>query len=242
MNQINPDRPGKAVRGFVFSGSCCFPYQQALEHFHLFLQLPRLFKRLVPLALRFGADLDKGAADLIGQPLGIGCRTMAATICYRWRLMIKNLKIVSGGQTGADRAALDWAIEHDVPHGGWCPAGRLAEDGVVPARYALDELLEGGYLERTRANVRDSDATLIISLSPVLSGGSKETSRFAIELHKAWLHVHPSVNWKAALGQWVRPRGEFVLNVAGPRASKEPGVGVFVGEVLDEMFGRQFSD
>ena len=156
--------------------------------------------------------------------------------------MIKSLKIVSGGQTGADRAGLDWAIAKDVPHGGWCPAGRLAEDGIVPAQYALDVLLEGGYLNRTKANVRDADATLIISLAPVLSGGSLETSRFAVELRKPWLHVHPSMNWKTALGQWVKPRGGFVLNVAGPRASKEPDIDVFVREVLDEMFVRDLSD
>ncbi len=150
--------------------------------------------------------------------------------------MIKNIKIISGGQTGADRAALDWAFEHGVPRGGWCPAGRLAEDGVIPARYPLDEMIEGGYLERTRANVRDSDATLIITLAADLSGGSKETARFATELRKPCLHVHPSMDWKKALGRWVRPRGKFVLNVAGPRASKELYVGDFVQQVLDAMF------
>ena len=150
--------------------------------------------------------------------------------------MIKNFKIISGGQTGVDRAALDWAIGHGVPYGGWCPVGRLAEDGVVPARYALDEMLQGGYLERTRANVRDSDATLIITLSSALSGGSKETVRFAVELRTPWLHVYPSMDWKSASGRWVRPRGTFVLNVAGPRATKEPDVGAFAWQVLDAMF------
>lgn len=146
------------------------------------------------------------------------------------------LKIDAGGQTGADRAALDWALDHGVEHGGWCPPRRLAEDGAVPARYALDEMLHGGYLERTRANVRDSNATLIISLASDLSGGSRETARFATELRKPWLHVHPGIDWKAALAQWVRPRGKFVLNVAGPRASKEAEVGVLVRQVLDSMF------
>lgn len=149
---------------------------------------------------------------------------------------MKSLKIVSGGQTGADRSALDWALDHGVEHGGWCPPGRLAEDGAVSTRYMLDEMLHGGYLERTRANVRDSDATLIITLASDLSGGSKETARFATELRKPWLHVHPAMDWKVALGQWVRPRGIVVLNVAGPRASKEAEVGVFVRRVLDSMF------
>jgi hypothetical protein len=147
-----------------------------------------------------------------------------------------SLKIVSGGQTGADRAALDWAIQNGIPHGGWCPAGRLAEDGTIPSRYALDEMLSGGYLERTRANVRDSDATLIISLAPKLAGGSKETARLAVELRRPWLHVHPVMDWKAALSTWVRPRGVLVLNVAGPRGSKEPNVGKFAWTALDELF------
>jgi hypothetical protein len=149
--------------------------------------------------------------------------------------LAQRLKIISGGQTGADRAALDWAIENGFPYGGWCPAGRLAEDRTIPNCYALDEMLGGGYLERTRANVRDSDATLIVTLVPELTGGSKETARFAAELRRPWLHVHPLMNWKAALAQWIRPRGGFVLNVAGPRGSKEPDVGRFVHEALDEV-------
>lgn len=105
-------------------------------------------------------------------------------------------RIVSGGQTGADRAALDWAIEHQVPHGGWCPAGRRAEDGTIPARYRLEELPEGGgYRRRTKANVRDADATLIVSIEPVLTGGSKETRLFAQRMAKPWLHVPPA--WTA---------------------------------------------
>src|SRR5947209_12411896 len=74
-----------------------------------------------------------------------------------------SLKIVSGGQTGVDRAALDVALELGLPCGGWCPKGRLAEDGVVPDRYPLDEAPTASYPERTRLNVRDSDATLVLS-------------------------------------------------------------------------------
>lgn len=106
----------------------------------------------------------------------------------------------------------------------------------MPAQYALDEMLTGGYVERTWANVRDSDATLIISLAPELSGGSKETAKFAAELRKPWFHVYPAMEWKAALAQWIRPREKFALNIAGPRASKQPDVGTFVWEVLDAMF------
>lgn len=85
--------------------------------------------------------------------------------------------IISGGQTGADRAALDWAIAHSIPHGGWCPAGRIAEDGIIPAKYQLTEMPDGGgYRQRNKANVQNSDATLILTTSSELSGGSIGTS------------------------------------------------------------------
>ena len=100
-------------------------------------------------------------------------------------------RIISGAQTGADRAALDFAIEHGLAHGGWCPKGRRAEDGRIPPRYELIETPSKDYEQRTRWNVRDSDATLIISKSSTLTGGSAYTRRCAGELAKPWLHVHP---------------------------------------------------
>jgi len=146
------------------------------------------------------------------------------------------LKIVSGGQTGADRAALDWAIDHDILHGGWCPTGRMAEDGQIPMRYQLTEVPDGGgYRQRTRANVRDSDATLIVSLAFVLSDGSLATSRFADQLRKPWLHNHPGVGWRSQLSRWLQGNAIETLNVAGPRASKEHGIEIFTHEVLDEL-------
>lgn len=144
-------------------------------------------------------------------------------------------KIISGGQTGADRAALDWAMERGLPHGGWCPGGRLAEDGIIPARYQLIELEGQGYLQRTRANVRDSDATLIISIAPALEGGSLQTARFARSLGKPWLHVHPTANWQADMARWIGSHEIGILNVAGPRASKESAVIRFTHQVLDEV-------
>jgi hypothetical protein len=80
-------------------------------------------------------------------------------------------KIVSGGQTGADRAALDWAIFHDLPHGGWCPKGRKAEDGVIPDQYQLTETSSASYPQRTQWNVRDSDGTVIFTMTSKLFGG-----------------------------------------------------------------------
>lgn len=144
-------------------------------------------------------------------------------------------RIVCGGQTGADRAALDWAISHGVPHGGWCPAGRMAEDGVIPARYQLTELPGGGYRQRTEANVRDSDATLIVSIAPKLTGGSHETMLFARRLAKPWLHVHPGMDWLSALRAWIDANAMSTLNVAGPRASEAADIGSFTIEVLDAL-------
>ena len=91
-------------------------------------------------------------------------------------------KIISGGQTGADRAALDWAIQNNIVYGGWCPQGRRAEDGVIPHRYVLQETESKGYMQRTKWNVRDSDATLIITLAPELVGGSLFTFEYAKNL------------------------------------------------------------
>lgn len=150
--------------------------------------------------------------------------------------MTKIERIVSGGQTGVDRAALDWAIEQHIPHGGWCPAGRLAEDGTIPPRYQLEEVPDGGgYRRRTQANVRDSDATLIVSLDPVLTGGSRETMLFARRLAKPWLHVHPGMAWQAALREWLSAVPIHTLNVAGPRASHAPAIDAFTRVVLDEL-------
>lgn len=86
-------------------------------------------------------------------------------------------KLLSGAQTGADRAALDWAIFRDVPHGGWCPKGRKAEDGKIPPQYQLTETPSASYLQRTEWNVRDSDGTVIFTVAAGLAGGSKRRDR-----------------------------------------------------------------
>jgi hypothetical protein len=162
-----------------------------------------------------------------------------AVCLYRFGIRLVDrttFRIVSGGQTGVDRTALDWAMAHHIPHGGWCPAGRTAEDGVIPDRYALTEMPnQGGYAQRTEANVRDSDATLIVSLAPTLSEGSLATRDFASQLRKHCIHIHPAEGWKTRLDQWWRDHPIQILNVAGPRASHEPGVMLFTREVLDEV-------
>jgi len=146
-------------------------------------------------------------------------------------------KIISGGQTGVDRAALDFAIEHDIPHGGWCPKGRKAEDGPLAAKYLLTETPSASYPRRTQWNVRDSDGSVIFSIAPIWSGGSKKTVDFAIKHNKPWLHLYEgAASPEIALSEFIREHKIAILNVAGPRASKEPEVGEFVKSALEATF------
>jgi len=150
---------------------------------------------------------------------------------------MNRIQIVSGGQTGADRAALDWAIAHDLPHGGWCPRGRWAEDGPIADRYQLRETPESDVAQRTEWNVRDTDATVIFSIASELTGGSRLTWHLAQTHHKPCLHLHPenpSGNAGARLREFLAQHNVRVLNVAGPRASKAPGIAAFVCGTLSQ--------
>jgi hypothetical protein len=138
-------------------------------------------------------------------------------------------RIISGGQTGVDRGALDAALELSFPCGGWCPDGRQAEDGVIPDRYPVAVLAGAGYRARTRQNVEDSDATLILS-DGELTGGTAHTKRFCTGRGRPCLVVDaaamsPSQAAKAVvafLGVPGRTPPITVLNVAGPRATGWP--------------------
>lgn len=144
----------------------------------------------------------------------------------------QRFRLIAGGQSGADRAGLDWAIAHGIRHGGWCPRGRKAEDGPIPADYALDETPGDGYLQRTRWNIRDSCATLIFSLADgELDGGSRRTTLIAQRLGKPWLHVRPGVD-PGRVAQFLAQHQVTTLNIAGKRASLAPGIADFVGAVL----------
>jgi hypothetical protein len=136
-------------------------------------------------------------------------------------------KIISGGQTGADRAALDVAMAHGIPHGGWIPKGRKTEKGPLPAKYQLKEMPTNSYPERTEKNVIDSDGTLIISHGN-LTGGSDYTREMAQKHNKPWIHVDASkYSVDAAvevIRAWLGGNNIRVLNVAGPRASKDPKI------------------
>jgi len=144
--------------------------------------------------------------------------------------------IYSGGQTGADRAALDWAICNQLRHGGWCPKGRIAEDGVIPRRYHLNETSSREYAERTEKNVIDADGTVIFTVKETLEGGSLLTSILARKHRKPFLHLHDLTFMPAKrLAVFLADHQITILNVAGSRASHEPGVGAFVASTLDEM-------
>jgi hypothetical protein len=134
------------------------------------------------------------------------------------------MKIVSGGQTGVDRGALDAAIAAGVDHGGWCPRGRLAEDGRIPERYRLVETDSPEYRVRTERNVHDSDATLILCRG-VPAGGTGLTLQLAAQHGKPHLVVDladpPPVEHVA---RWLASNRVETLNVAGPRESQSPGV------------------
>jgi predicted Rossmann-fold nucleotide-binding protein len=146
------------------------------------------------------------------------------------------MKIVTGGQTGADRAALDWAIQNGIPHGGWCPKGRLSEDGTIDARYGLIETSTKRYVQRTEMNIRDSDGTVICTLGDQLSGGTGKTAELAARHRKPWIHLTPA-SQENALAEFVLRHGITVLNVAGSRASQEPGIYQFVQAILDRTLG-----
>ena len=145
-------------------------------------------------------------------------------------------RIISGGQTGADRAGLDWAIRNGVPHGGWCPRGRTAEDGILPAKYGLREAQSPDYRWRTRQNVTDSDGTLVLNLG-ILDGGTLETAKFAERLRKPHLLLQLDCGVRDGdvqqLLNWLQRESIGALNVAGPRESKRPGIYALTCELLD---------
>lgn len=148
-------------------------------------------------------------------------------------------KIVSGGQTGADRAALDIAAELGLATGGWIPRGRRAEDGTVPQRYqSLVEAESESYYQRTELNVRDSDATVVFSFGPP-TGGSAVTAKLARSLGKSLLTLdleRSNTDQAAArLRNWLAEARPRVLNVAGPRLSQEPRIGEATAMILRKV-------
>ena len=148
-------------------------------------------------------------------------------------------KIISGGQTGVDRGALDTAIKFNIDHGGWVPAGRRAEDGVIPAQYHLDEMDTDDYARRTEQNIRDAQGTIIISRGH-LKGGSLLTWELSHTLKKPCCHVdlNDMDEFEAAvmLQDFLKSWHIQVLNVAGSRASQDVGIYWSVKGILETLF------
>jgi hypothetical protein len=148
------------------------------------------------------------------------------------------VKIISGGQTGVDRAALDVALENGIESGGWCPVGRLDEFGRIPDRYPLKELDSGGFTERTLQNVKDSEGTLIIYPGK-LDGGTKQTVRFCTQEQRPHELIDASTmpveEAAQAISDFARKNKIAVLNVAGPRQSEWADGYDYAFRALDEF-------
>src|SRR3990172_13366003 len=145
-------------------------------------------------------------------------------------------KIISGGQTGVDRAALDVALELGIRCGGCCPNGRKAEDGAIPAHYPLQELPSGGYRQRTKRNVIESDGTLILFQNQ-LTGGSAFTADLARKQAKPCYTVNLSAPADPReVTEWIRLNNIRVLNIAGPREGRAPGIHTAAAAYLRAVF------
>lgn len=148
-------------------------------------------------------------------------------------------KIISGGQTGADQAALDVAIKLGIPHGGSIPKGRITENGALDEKYKLTEMATSNYNKRTEQNVIDADGTLIISHGK-LTGGSDYTRAMAIHHGRPFLHLdlNETFAFQAAerIRSWILDQGIRILNVAGPRASKDPNIYQSTADILETAF------
>jgi hypothetical protein len=146
-----------------------------------------------------------------------------------------SLFILSGGQTGADRGALDAALAAGLPCGGWCPRGRRAEDGTIPDRYPLRETPTAEYPQRTAWNVRDSDGTVILHQGRV-DRGTALTERLARRQGRPVLRLDVRSGPPAELVAWIEAKRIVRLNVAGPRESRAPGLQADVTRFLREVF------
>lgn len=146
-------------------------------------------------------------------------------------------RILSGGQTGVDRAALDAALAHGIACGGWCPKGRLAEDGTIPEHYPLRETDTSEYADRTVRNVRDADGTLVLTWAPPADG-----TAFTVEVARSLgkpccvVDLRENDNTSPAL-QWLLENRIRTLNVAGPRASKCPRIYPLAMDFLTRLLG-----
>jgi hypothetical protein len=150
--------------------------------------------------------------------------------------IIMVVKIISGGQTGVDRVGLDVALKLGIEHGGYVPKGRKAEDGIIPEKYAMQVLNRGGYPSRTKKNIEISDGTVVFIKGP-LQGGCKLTVQYAESINKPVLLINfAQIQISVAillLRSWLQSKRIDILNVAGPRLSKDPSTSNLAGRVLE---------
>jgi predicted Rossmann fold nucleotide-binding protein DprA/Smf involved in DNA uptake len=147
-------------------------------------------------------------------------------------------KIISGGQSGVDRAALDVALNRGITASGYCPLGRLAEDGVISPAYPLIETPSSEYAQRTEWNVRESNATLVLSNAPP-TGGTLLTIQCAQSLERPFLLVSPRIEEIKRVRSWLDQHQPATLNIAGPRESLDPGIYSETLLFLDTLFGAE---
>jgi hypothetical protein len=163
-------------------------------------------------------------SQAVGLEVVVSVKLMHYCPLKKLRFMTAFSRIISGGQTGVDRAALDVALQLSLPCGGWCPKGRRAEDGPLDDCYPLDETPSVSYPQRTRWNVRDSDGTLILTHGRP-KGGTALTIKLARALGKPVLVVDPAKKDQLIRArEWVESHQVRILNVAGPRESERPGI------------------
>jgi len=148
-------------------------------------------------------------------------------------------KIISGGQTGVDRAALDAALALGFAVGGWCPKGRKAEDGVIAVDYPLCETPSAEYAERTLWNIRDSDGSLIICQGLPM-GGTLLTLELAQKLAKPFYLFKPNIEqYLNNLNEWLEKQSIKSLNIAGPRESQQPGIYCIAYELIYRLLKQR---
>ena len=151
--------------------------------------------------------------------------------------MISKLKIISGGQSGVDRAALDFALKHTIKCGGWCPKGRIAEDGKIDGKYPLKETLDSTYKTRTKFNVQESDGTLIF-FNIKMDDGTRLTFDVAQKMNKPVLRIdlrkEKDINLQKTRN-WINFNYLEIVNVAGPRESNTTGIYSMTLEFLEGL-------
>jgi len=153
-------------------------------------------------------------------------------------------KIISGGQTGAARAALDWAISHHFPYGGWCPRWRRMQDGTLDERYAdLKETTLPIYSQAKEWNVRDSDGTIVFTLEKNLDSFIQKTVKFARQHNKPYFHIC-GTGYESAedLLRFIKRNQIKILNIAGSHDSEELGIYIYVEDLLNEAFPAKTTD